>query len=96
MSRKPLGQYLGLGPAQGRTEGGKLPVEVRGLHGVGIDQGQAAHTGAAQHLGRVGAHAAHAHHQDVRPAEAFHLFIAQQEARALHPVLFHDVSFLLS
>ena len=59
---QPLGENFGLGASDRRMQCDQLPVDIGfGAHGVGVGDGEAARTGAYDHLGGVGPHAAQSH-----------------------------------
>ncbi len=81
------GQYVGFRSPDGRVEGDQLAVDVAEAHRVGVDDRQAAHTAAGDHLGGVGAYATQTDHQNMGLSQPGGFFRAEQQFRPLLPVV---------
>ena len=96
---EPFRHHLRLGAAEVRGQRRKLAVAVGGFDHIAVHQRQAPHSGAGQLFGRIGADAADAEHQHVRPPQPFQLLIADQQPGPLLPpleilVFIHDAKTL--
>ena len=72
-----------------RMQGTQLPVDVAGLHAIGIHQRHLSDTGTHQHLCRISTNAAQSDHQHMRSAQTLHPVLPQQQQSAFLPVLLH-------
>ena len=87
-----LGKHLHLGAANGAMRSWQLTIDVTGLHGIGIHDGHLPHPCTAQHLGGIGAYAAHAHYKHMGSTETTHLILAQQQCGTLSPYVPHRLA----
>lgn len=67
--------------------GDNLPVEVRGIHRVGVDEIERPHPAASQRLHRIAAHSANAEHGHPSRRQAVEPVLPQQQPRPREEVI---------
>lgn len=82
-----LGRHLRLWTPDSAHRGDNLPVEVRGIHRVGVDEIERPHPAASQRLHRIAAHSANAEHGHPSRRQAVETISPQQQPRPREKVI---------
>ena len=88
----PFGYDFAFAAPERGMEGGKLTVDVGGLHGIGIHQRDVAYSAAGEHFGGGASHSPDAYHEHVGRLKSGEPLFAEEQGRAFLPGLHQTIS----